>query len=151
VELADDIDERPREPDLLFRLAQRRCDRVVIVFVKPPAGETDLTGMAREIRRAFGEQNAQRFALDDWNQHRGRRQRAVGGDALAPFRIQIEIPALRQRVRQGAKLDALANPPPQFVIGHGSGEPKEKNTPSLQTPSSRPEAVARSSPMPTNS
>ena len=84
------------EPDLLFRLPQRRLLAARVPRLRPPAGKADLAGVIVQMRRALGEQHLYAFgAAHERHQHRGRHD--------ARFGLQRhQMLVLRRRVRRGA-------------------------------------------------
>ena len=57
LEIADRVDERTVEPDLLLGLAQRRIERRLVGRIDLAARKGDLAGMLFEMRRALGQKH----------------------------------------------------------------------------------------------
>src|SRR5438034_5316488 len=91
VEIADRLDQRRGEPDLLRRLAQRGIGGGAVLRFDLAAGKRDLSGMTRKLG-AQRKQDRRLAAVDDRDEHRGRPRRLH--PYLLPHRgIEIEIAA----------------------------------------------------------
>src|SRR5579884_1323702 len=92
IEIADRLDMRPLEADLLFCFAQCGVHRTRVVFIDLPTRKRHLPRMVGKVLRALRQQHGRLRMIDNADQHRSWPDRPHRGDLLH-YRIGIMIPA----------------------------------------------------------
>ena len=93
VEIAQRLDPRLVQADLLAWFTLRRLEFVVVVRFDLAAGERDLAGVAGQVGGAFGQQDRRLVVHDDWEEDGCLARRAVGKCAGITPPVEVELAA----------------------------------------------------------